>query len=236
MAETVICWDLDETLGFFRPVANELLANAAARGDLGVSRRLEALVGEFLGARPAPAPLRLREGIADLLAAVRERGIRQVVTTGAFREYALLGLEKAGLAPLFDAVFSREALWDELAGGKRYTPVLERFAVGADRILIIGDDFKKDRASDHMDAVMICDQDGLDHPAAMLLPVIEALTAAESVGAGFVSLLASARPHPGGATVERGGVTASIGYWGNYTRGERTPVVSALRWSRAQNG
>src|SRR5437879_5532021 len=99
----VLCWDLDETLGFFRPVADELLRTAEARGDLGLRRRAPHVLRELLarvGAAsraPPTGELRLREGIADVLAAFRERGFVQVVTTAAFREYAVSALERTGL-------------------------------------------------------------------------------------------------------------------------------------------
>jgi hypothetical protein len=85
----VVCWDFDETLGYFRP-------------------------HEFAWAgQPKPEslpPARLKPGIAALLASLPQ--LTHVVTTSAVREYARDVLRQYDLLRHFAAVFGREdGMW-----------------------------------------------------------------------------------------------------------------------------
>jgi hypothetical protein len=109
----VVCWDLDETLGYFRP-------------------------HEFAWAgQPRPAtmpPPRLKPGIAELLASLS--GFTHVVTTAAIREYARDVLRSHELLRHFAAVFGREdGMWP-----KDYGVVARRFGVSDRQMIIVGND------------------------------------------------------------------------------------------------
>jgi beta-phosphoglucomutase-like phosphatase (HAD superfamily) len=228
----VICWDLDETLGYFRPVAEDLMARLRAeqRGlVVRLGERILRLVRREEEAAPNPAgEVRLREGIREVLSSLRADGFRQVVTTGSFEAYARLGLERTGLLEFFDDVYGRERVWD--GWGKVYQPVLDAYGLPPAEIVIVGDSFKRDRAADHQQVVLICQPEGLDEPAGPLLPLIRRLGEGGSFAQGFERLLSAARPRGLSRVVAlEEGVEAALGYWGDHRRGERTPVVSALR-------
>lgn len=221
----LICWDLDETLGYFRPLAGEIMAEfeAAQRGLFG---RLLHLF------KPSPPPeevppLRLREGIEAALTRLGEAGFVQVVTTGSFELYANRGLERTGLRHHFAEVYGRERVWE--GRGKVYAKVLEDFGVAPEQVVIVGDSFERDRSSDYPGIVLICQPDGLDQPAAPLPPVIEALSSEEGFAPTFDRWLAET---PFDGLVRRvvlDEAQCAVERWGNYRRPESlTPVLSAL--------
>lgn len=227
----VICWDLDETLGYFRPIAEEMIERfkEEQRGFAGrLGDRIAGLFGKQAQEENPAGEVVVREGIGDVLRALKAEGFRQVVTTGSFEEYGRLGLEKVGLLDVFEDVFGRERVWD--GHGKIYQPVIDKYGVDPDQLLIVGDSFKRDRSSDHHGVVLICQPEGLSEPAAPLLTVIRALAASETFGAGFERLLATAQTRQLSKVVTLDdGLEACFGHWGDYRRGERTPVISALR-------
>ena len=99
----LVCWDLDETLGYFRPFAEEVMARFQAR-QRGVTGKLGDALGRLVGRDSEIKPTEgafLRDGIGDVLAGLQAAGFTQVVTTGSFHEYAVLGLERLGLAGYF---------------------------------------------------------------------------------------------------------------------------------------
>lgn len=220
----LICWDLDETLGWFRPCAEELLDRLAEQQRGWLARTLGKL-------RPAAVseerpPVIVRPGIGDALARLGAAGFTQVVTTGSFRDYALIGLEKTGLREHFAEVFGREEVWD--GHGKRYAEVLARFGVEPQQALIVGDSYRRDRDADHLPIAMIVQPEGHEEPAGLLPPLIEAMSEPD-FARGFARLAAQARPSGLGRVVELAEVHASIDHWGDYRRGIRTPVASNLR-------
>src|ERR1044071_163121 len=81
----VVCWDFDETLGYFRP-----------------------LEFKFLGIEPpfAMPPVRLKPGIRELLQSLSE--FTHVVTTAAMELYAREVLHGQGLLDCFVEVIARE--------------------------------------------------------------------------------------------------------------------------------
>lgn len=216
----LICWDMDETLGWFRPIGDVLV-------DEATRPRWRRLMDGWLGRAPAPPPpIRVREGIADVLRDLRRAGFAQAVTTGGLPDYARRALADAGLATLVDGVFARDVIWD--GWGKRYQPVLERFGVEPERTIIVGDDWKKDRGSDHPGMVLVCQPDGWQQPASLLAPVIEGLAGGGSFSEGFERLFAAAAPGVVGRRAQLGGVSAIVSRWGNEAKGDLTPVVSDL--------
>jgi hypothetical protein len=109
----VVCWDFDETLGYFRP-------------------------HEFAWAgQPKPAslpPPRLKPGIAQLLESLS--GFTHVVTTAAVREYARDVLRQYDLLRHFAAVFGREdGMWP-----KNYGVVARHFGTTDRQMIIVGND------------------------------------------------------------------------------------------------
>ncbi len=217
-APHLICWDMDETLGWFRPVA-DVLVNELSRS------RLRRAIETFFGAT-TPPPIQVREGIADVLRQLRERGFRQVVTTGGFREYAERSLSDAGLAGHFDGVFARDAIWD--GWGKRYQPVLDRFGATPDRTVIIGDDWKKDRGVDHPAILLVCQPEGWRKPASLLTPLLEGLAESGSFAAGFERLVATSTPDAFGRRGRVRNVGVRLAHWGNVAKGDLTPVLSEI--------
>ncbi len=219
-ARGVICWDLDETLGNFRPVADELIARMRPLG------RIRTALGF-----PPRAPIELREGVPETLARLRDAGFVQVVTTGSLIDYAEHGLRRVGIRSFFAEVYGRDTIWE--GWGKSYATVRARFGTPPERMLVIGDDFKKDRASDHLDTVMICDQLGLRKSASLIPPLVEALAGDDADGcdfrAGWDRLHRRAERDGLEKWVEVGSVRATIARWGNFARNETTPVLSDLR-------
>lgn len=225
----MICWDLDETLGYFRPLADELVARyrAAQRGPLERLGHRLGLLREPAPEGPGPPPVRAREGIGEVLAELQAAGFRQVLTTASFHEYAELALERVELRGYFDAVYGRETVWN--GHGKVYAEVLAAHGQSAREVVIVGDDFRRDHAQDHPEVVLVCQPDGLEQPAAPLLPVLRALLEGGDVQAAFERLYARARFEGLARVVEVGEQRVSLDYWGDYRRGLKVPVLSDLR-------
>lgn len=113
--QPVVCWDFDETLGYFRP-------------------------HEFAWAgQPKPPSMpspRLKPGIGALLESLRE--FTHVVTTAAVRDYARDVLRQHDLLRHFAAVFGREdGMWP-----KDYGVVGRHFGIDdlPRHLVIVGDD------------------------------------------------------------------------------------------------
>jgi hypothetical protein len=138
----VVCWDFDETLGYFRP-------------------------HEFAWAgQPKPAsmpPVRLKPGIDALLESLS--GFTHVVTTAAVREYARDVLRQHDLLRHFAAVFGREdGMWP-----KDYGVVGRHFGI-ADlprQMVIVGND-PGDADCQCREIVLIYDEQMVDRPAEAL--------------------------------------------------------------------
>jgi len=104
MAEQkIICWDLDETLGFFRNLVS------IRSGD------------EYPGPDDSYV---LRKDIIKTLNSMIAKGYRHVVTSSAKLDYSEKVLEAVCLDAYFDSVFGRkkvtEGMW-----GKKYLPAAE---------------------------------------------------------------------------------------------------------------
>ena len=223
----LICWDLDETIGYFRPLAGEIMREleAAQRGFWG--KLLHRLTGPAKAEDGAPA-LRLREGIDAALSRLGEAGFVQVVTTGSFEVYANRALERTGLRHHFAEVYGRERVWE--GRGKVYASVLGDFEVEPDRVVIVGDSFERDRSRDHPGIVMICQPEGLDEPASGLPPLIEALATPEGFRAGFDRWVTEVPFQGLVRKVVLDEVEAGVELWGDYRKPDSlTPVLSALK-------
>ena len=228
----VICWDLDETLGHFRSIEEELGRLLGPDNDPSVSVMSGNCSQESLGSSGGTRKIRgvsLRTGMAELLRQIKSMGLIQVVTTGAIREYAHFALESEGIAGNFQNLFARDEVWDR--SGKLYSRVIDSLGVDREELLIIGDDFLRDRDAEDLarHPVMICEVDGVDKPAGLLLPIIEWLSAAPSVWSGFQSLLEISERQGLDQVSRLGHVQATITFWGNYDAGDRVPILTDIR-------
>ena len=145
----MVCWDLDETLGYFRP-------------------------HEFAWAgQPRPAsmpPPRLKPGIVALLESLT--GFTHVVTTAALREYALDVLRSHDLLRHFAAVFGREdGMWP-----KDYGVVGRHFGIEdlARHLIIVGND-AADVDCKGRPIVLVYDERMMDRPAEPLRVLLQDL-------------------------------------------------------------
>lgn len=114
----IVCWDFDETLGYFRPLEFAYVGTLAPEGM---------------------PPVRLKPGIRELLVALPE--FTHVVTTAAIGNYARGVLREHGLLDLFDAVVGREE-GIFTGDGKNYQVIGDRFGIGEpelrQRLVIVG--------------------------------------------------------------------------------------------------
>ena len=213
----IVCWDYDETLGYFRP-----------------------LEFRFLGEEPPPGmpPPRLSPGIRELIASLEE--FTHVVTTAAIREYAKEVLREFELLDLFAEVLGRE---DGIfpADGKDYAVVGGRFGIGEAelqrRLVIVGNDAKRDPDLRYRQVVTVFDDAFVEQPSAPLGIVLRRLWR-EGEGEfkrGFDRLLARAgrdkRLSPSLTLPE--GVTFGIDYWGSYAEEKLHPMIIRPRPSPA---
>jgi hypothetical protein len=209
----IVCWDFDETLGYFRPLEF-------------------AFLGEVAPASMPPASL--KPGIAALLAELTD--FTHVVTTAAIAQYARGILAGQGILQYFADVLGREhGVFP--ADGKDYRVVGERFGVPeatlAERLVIVGNDAKRDPDLRGRPIVMIHDEQMSDQPAEPLGVVLRAL-ASEGGGSwrrGFERL----HERAGGARamtrqlVLEDRVRFRIDYWGDFASGWTHPVISRPR-------
>ncbi len=101
----IVCWDFDETLGYFRPLEFRYLGEEAPAG--------------------MPQP-RLKLDVRELIASLPE--FTHVVTTAAIADYAKEVLREHGLHDLFAWILGRED--GMLSGeGKDYKVVGDRFGL-----------------------------------------------------------------------------------------------------------
>jgi hypothetical protein len=145
----IVCWDFDETLGYFRP-------------------------HEFAWAgQPRPhsmPPARLKPGIGALLESLPE--FTHVVTTAAVREYARDVLRQHDLLRHFAAVFGREdGMWP-----KDYGVVGRHFGIDdlPRHLIIIGND-ANDADCQGRPIVLVYDERMMDRPSAPLRTLLEDL-------------------------------------------------------------
>jgi hypothetical protein len=204
---TVVCWDFDETLGYFRPL------------EFG-----------FFG-MPAPSaipPARLKPGIAALLDSLRD--FTHVVTTAAVGEYARRVLRDHGLLKYFSVVLGRED--GVCAGdGKDYGLVGKRFGIAEDdlrsRLVIVGNDAERDADCRCRQVVMIHDARMMDLPAAPLATVLRGLVREGDgdIKRGFDAYF----DRSGGAPlVLQDDLKLKLEYWGSYAEKRVHPVVSTI--------
>src|SRR5512135_1271442 len=140
-ASRVICWDLDETLGRFRPPEG----NGPHR-NRGLTRGIRTILEEHL-----------------------DSGCRHVVTTAAEASYAATTLDEFGITRYFDGIFDRSIICDGRFN-KSYLSVASRFGVppeeAPDRIIVVGN-LAKDAPADS-DIVFLYHPNAIDYEAGVL--------------------------------------------------------------------
>jgi hypothetical protein len=201
----IVCWDFDETLGYFRPLEF-------------------AWIGQE---RPASLPpVRLKPGIGELLGALQD--FTHVVTTAALRDYARSVLADQRLLVYFAGVFGREdGIWTGEA--KDYAVVGRHFGIPdqtlRSRLVIIGNDAERDPDCHHRQVVMVHDRRMLDRPAAVLGVVLRSLA---REGEGDIKRGFDAMNQRAGALPLALGddVKVRLDYWGSYAAGRIHPIVS----------
>ena len=197
----VVCWDFDETLGYFRP-----------------------LEFKFLGIEPpfAMPPVRLKPGIRELLESLSE--FTHVVTTAAMELYAREVLHGQGLLDCFADVIGRESGLFR-ADGKDYKVVGDRLGIAeselARRLVIVGNDSERDPDLRYRGIVMVFDEALVDHPSEPLGVVLRRLVreGGGEVRAGFDRLLEAARSH------SADGVKFELDFWGTFADDRIHPMV-----------
>lgn len=164
-SKRIVCWDLDETLGCFRPAeANRFM-------------------------RHLPEKRGVVPGMKPLLEDLSSDGCVNVVTTGAPAGYAEAALDKYGLSGYFESVFDYSIVCPG-NGFKRYRPVAERFGISEseipDRIIAIGNE-DRDIPKD-LPVVFVYHPMSMKFDASPLRMVLEALGREGSWRRGFRSL------------------------------------------------
>lgn len=206
----IVCWDFDETLGYFRP-----------------------LEFSFLG-EPVPErmpPPRLKPGIRELLVSLPE--FTHVVTTAAIGEYARGVLRDYGLLDLFADLIGRE---DGIfpGDGKDYAVVGDRFGIAEpelrQRLVIVGNDHKRDPDIRYRQIVTIYDERMIDQPSAEPIGVVLRRLLIEGEGEvkrGFDRLLERARQENrfNPAMLLEDGRKCGIDYWGSFAENRLHPMI-----------
>ena len=173
----VIAWDLDETLGNFRPIGYEMMGKE---------------MPSFI------EPTSIRYGISDLLSELSEAGYRHYVTTSGTGEYAWGALTQTGLIKNFTEVFGREAVSNPY-GGKLYRPVIESENMTDDEArsnMIVVGDAPGDIPADVEGLVFVRQDAGHKYDALVVREILVTLLEAGkgSFKTGFEKLYASTTP------------------------------------------
>jgi len=178
----IVLWDLDKTLGTFDPIEK-------GRTDI-----------------------KVREGIRDILEENQQKGILNVLTTGATRAYAERALNLAKIRPNFELIFPREIVMGY--NGKTYQDILTIYGLSAeeaeDKVAVIGD-MIRDRPIDVSGLTFILDSTyrSSEADASDLRDILSHLTEQESFVKGFNAMYARAEQHPEGYKVMRNGFKAN---------------------------
>jgi len=224
MAERLICWDLDETLGYFRRAEYDFLEALFRKKKW--CRKPEwfrKIDPEKLG------QVTLTQNIKETLANLQEMGFVHVLTTGALDGYVPYLLERTGLSGFLDRTFTKKDVWDMF--GKKYLPVLDAYAdrVERENVMIVGNDYSKDRPSDYLDIVMVYEMDCCKKDSLWLLPVFQALIReGPTIRQAFNSLYEKATHNLTGSELDLGEVGIEMDYFGDYRSGRLTPVITNI--------
>ena len=92
----------------------------------------------------APYRTALFDGAVEVCEALKERGHRMFILTNGFEEVQHIKVERSGLEPFFDGVFTSDALGHKKPHPACFRKGLERAGSSAVRALMIGDDMECD--------------------------------------------------------------------------------------------
>ncbi len=152
----VICWDLDETLGYFGRIKYEFMGIEVEEGM---------------------KPTSLRFGLTELLSSLSSEGYEHVITTSGSTDYANFVLERTGLTDYFSHVFGGETV-SEVPGGKSYKKVAEAVGFSDDEALsnmiVIGDQIG-DKPADLEGLVFVQHRDIMYTDAGVTAKILERL-------------------------------------------------------------
>jgi hypothetical protein len=178
----IMCWDMDETLGHFRPLAYEILGEE---------------VPNFLD------PTTLRHGIKQTLETLAQKGFVHYVTTSAPENIARNALTRTGISGSFEDVLGRDLVMGELwvrqdgysstIGGKNYSEVAQKQGLtpeqASSQMITIGDR-QTDRPLD-LEGVVFLEQGACYHyDSAIVEQVVDELLrrGAGDIRKGFDSI------------------------------------------------
>lgn len=175
----VICWDLDETLGNFKPIEE-------GRTDI-----------------------ILRKGIKEILEEMQQIGIINVLTTTATRRYAKIALDLGGIRPHFEQVFTCEDVmgWSGKKYGI-ILPIYDISPENAGHKVMAVGDLTRDRPIDVSDMVFVLDSTFREsrQDTSNLGKIIKQITKRTgSFKEGFEELYKQAEPHPDGYKILESG-------------------------------
>lgn len=225
----IICWDFDETLGNFRRL-EALFLEEMLSGDNSIEPKLRDELAQLVGimkCRPEPA---LKPGIGQLLGALSQ--YNHVLTTGSFGDYADYALRKMSIKRYFAEVFGREKVWRGYS--KDYSAVMSHFGIApaeaGKRMLIVGNDYEKDRPFSETGIVMIYDPNMANTPSEPIASVVSELDKAG--GGDFRKGFEQLRQNQGiGTTVTcalEDGTRFSLQYFGNFPSKRLYPMVTEI--------
>lgn len=199
---SIICWDLDETVGYFRKLTG-----------------------------PESLPYFLtKPGIRIFLKELSNRNYVNVLTTAAGISYALRALEIAELKDFFTEVFD-ECSVRQTSDGKCYQAILKRFGLSplwaSEHMLVIGDR-AEDKPVDVPNVVFVEHPEGY---RCNCFPVQTILSHLESGAAGFFGGFQRLFERSGDWKSEDDSVTFRLGYRPlNWKDSERTtPVIYEIK-------
>jgi putative hydrolase of the HAD superfamily len=92
----------------------------------------------------APYRTALFDGAVGVCEALKQRGHRMFILTNGFEEVQHIKVNRSGLEPFFDGVFTSDALGHKKPHPECFRKGLERAGSMADRALMIGDDMECD--------------------------------------------------------------------------------------------
>ena len=117
----VICWDMDETIGYFWPLFNRFF--------------------NFNSPEIDNNPLVLRYGIKEILKFLSDSGAKNILTSAGDEEYVTEAMATSGLTNSFDEIFTGDQIF--VGYGKLYLPVAKRMGLSQSQALsdmiVVGD-------------------------------------------------------------------------------------------------
>lgn len=172
---------------------------------------LDKTLGTFDSLEQGRTDIQLRPGIKQILEDNQQKGIINVITTNATREYAEQALLLAEIKKYFELVFSREVVM--AYAGKKYQDILTIYGISGDeakdKVIVIGDT-PRDRPVDVPGLTFVLDSTYRNEGsnAQDLRQILNDLTAHKSFAKGFEAMYSQAELHQDGYKVLQNGFDA----------------------------